>query len=214
MIQALREFYGLQPTPPADLFRFFVWEILSESALPARRDLAWQALRRLPALTPDAMFRVPTKELLDAVGIAGAHRNETVDHLKALAGEFKRHRDMLTSEALRGMKLLSAVRTLQRVEHAPAGARARALLFAVGLAVLPMDDDARRVVGRVMGEDVTGRHGRVRRWLRRKLPHDTATYRDAIIYLRHHAHHTCTKVAPHCGVCPLAGSCAWAIADR
>ena len=212
MIQALREFYGLQPTPPADLFQFFVWEILSDNALPARRDLAWQALRRLPALTPDAMFRVPTNELLDAIGIAGPHRNEKVEHLKALAGEFKRRRDLLSSEALRALKPIAAVRTLRRLDQVPAAARARAILFAVGHAVLPLDDDALRVVGRLMGQR-QGRRGRVRRWLKQKLARDASTYRDAVIYLRHHAHHTCTKVAPHCGVCPLAGSCVWARAD-
>jgi endonuclease III len=208
VIQALREFYGLQPTPPADLFQFFVWEILSEGALPARRDLAWQALRRLPALTPDSMFRVPAKELLDAIGMAGPHRDAKADRLKALAGEFKRHRDVLTSEALRGMTPIAAVRVLQRLEQVPRAVRARSILFAAGHAVLPMDDETLRVIARLMGE---GRvHGRVRtrQWLTRKLPRDTSTYRDAIIYLRHHAQYTCTAVAPHCRVCPLAPQCA------
>jgi hypothetical protein len=44
VIHGLRDFYGLQATPPADLFQFRVWEILADQALPARRDLAWQAL--------------------------------------------------------------------------------------------------------------------------------------------------------------------------
>ena len=57
-LDALHAVYGPLAHPPADLFGFYVWEVISEGALPARRDLAWLALKRIPALTPDAMFRL------------------------------------------------------------------------------------------------------------------------------------------------------------
>ena len=208
MIQTLRDFYGLQPTPPADLFQFFVWEVLSEHALPARRDLAWHALRRLPALTPDAMFRAPTKDLLDAIGTAGPHREEKLERIRAIVGEFKRHRDLLSAEALARMSVLAVARTLRRLEQAPVAMRERALLFALGRRVLPMDEEISRVVGRLMGDPHNRRHQPARRWLTARVPQDIAAYRDAVLYLRHHAQHTCLKVGPHCGVCPLRGSCA------
>ena len=43
----------------------------------SRRDLAWTALRKIPALTPDAMFLAPVKELGDAVGLTGVARRYT-----------------------------------------------------------------------------------------------------------------------------------------
>ena len=75
---ALRAFYGPLAPPPQELFAFFVWDVVSARTLPARRDMAWQALKRLPALTPDAMFRASKDDLetaLAAVGARGAaHR--------------------------------------------------------------------------------------------------------------------------------------------
>jgi endonuclease III len=217
MIDTLKQFYGLQPTPPADLFQFFVWEILSDHALPARRDLAWQALRRLPALTPDAMFRTPAKDLLDAVGIAGPHREDRVDRLRAVVGEFKRHRDLLHADALQRATLLDAARTLRRLEHTSPASRVRALLFSLDRAVLPLDADLNRVVSRLMGMPKNRQRSRARRWLGQSLAPDTprpepapsSTYRDATIYLRHHALQTCLPVAPHCVVCPLRERCAY-----
>ena len=207
MIATLKQFYGLQPTPPADLFQFFVWEVISEHALPARRDLAWQALRRLPALTPDAVFRTPAKELLDAVGIAGPNRDDKVDRIRAIVGEFKRHRQALSAESLSRASMVSVGKTLRRLEHVAPATRARAILFAVGRTVLPVDDDVNRVVSRLMGAPENRRRPLSRRWLAARLPQETAVYRDAVIYLRHHSQHTCLKVGPHCGVCPLNAMC-------
>ena len=207
MIRTLREFYGLQPTPPSDLFQFLIWEVLSEHALPARRDLAWQALRRLPALTPDAVFRAPAKDLLEAIGIAGGSREEKLERIRAIVAEFKRHRDQLSGNVFTSAPPLRAARALRRLEHAAPPVRARAMLFAAGQTVLPIDDDVHRVVGRLMGNPKIRRRGSVRKWLAAQVPQDAAGYREAIIYLRHHAQHTCLKVAPHCGVCPLGPEC-------
>jgi endonuclease III len=207
VIRTLREFYGLQPTPPADLFQFLVWEVLSENALPARRDLAWQALRRIPALTPDAFFRAPAREVLDAVGIAGPHRDDKVDRIKAIVGEFKRHRDLLRVETLSQLRPIGVGRALRRLEHVSPDVRARAVLFAIGRAVLPIDEDVTRVISRLRGDTTNRRRQLARQWLASRLAADTTTYRDAVIYLRHHAHQTCVKVGPHCNVCPLRIDC-------
>jgi endonuclease III len=207
VINRLRSFYGLQPTPPADLFQFLVWEIVSEHANPARRDLAWQALRRIPALTPDAMFRAPAKELADAVGIAGPHREEKIERIRAVVGEFKRHRDLLSAEALERVGTLAAGRALRCLEHAPRATRRRALLFTTNHLVLPIDDDIGRVSNRLMGTPQNRRRSLTRTWLAGQLHHDVPAYREAIVYLRHHAQHTCLKVGPHCGVCPLRPEC-------
>lgn len=214
MIHALREFYGLQATPPGDLFQFLVWEILSEQALPARRDLAWQALKRIPALTPDAMFRAPAKALLDAVGIAGPHRDEKIDRLHATIGEFRRHRGELEVETLSHGSLLEATRALRRLAHIHPSVRGRAQLFVLHRHVLPIDAEIHRVVGRLMGAPHDRNRGRSRRWLSAQLSTDLEAAGDAVIYLRHHAQHTCLKVAPHCAVCPLRTRCPQASSER
>lgn len=219
-IGRLREFYGLLPPPPANLFQFFLWEILSRDAILARRDLAWQALRRIPALTPDAVFRAPKQELLDAIALTGPNREEKADAIRAVVGEFKRHRDVLNETALASGPLSHAVRALARLTQVEVSVRRRALLFALGRPLLPMDDDLARVAGRLAGfepivqryrpraADLRRSQRDARRWLAERLPPEVSVYREAVTYLRHHAMHTCVVAGPHCGVCPLAVQCA------
>ena len=227
LVPKLREFYGLLPPPPTDPFQFFVWEILSADALPARRDLAWQALRRMPALTPDAMFRAPQKALLDVVALIGPEREERIERLRATTAEFKRHRDALDDDVLRSGGVMKAARAFRRLTRLPREVLDRALLYVAGCPVLPLDDAIARVVARIEGMAIPVRQGaegftlkralwgaelrqqrrRARKLLASALPRDVSAYRDAVLYLRHHAQHTCLAVAPHCGVCPLAASC-------
>ncbi len=145
----LREFYGLPPEPPGDPLQFLLWEILSADALPARRDLAWQAFRRIPALTPDSVFRAPIKPIND--GLVGPHRDERVEKIRAATGEIKRHRELFDDDVLKSARLLKAWRTFRRLSDLPRDIVDRALLFAAGHPVLPLDDGAARVVARIEG---------------------------------------------------------------
>jgi endonuclease III len=219
-VPVLREFYGLQPTPPANLFQFVVWEILADGSLPARRDLAWQALKKIPALTPDAMFRASAKALLNAIGITGPYREEKLELIRATVGEFKRHRQTLEAEALKAAGLRRAARALGTLSHLDPDIRTRALLFSAGYPVLTIDEGVSRVVNRLSGEAFEGyvppperrreasrARRSARRWLVARVPRHVDAYRDAVLYLRHHAQHTCIAVAPHCTVCPLRGEC-------
>ncbi len=226
----LREFYGPLAPPPADPFQFLLWEILSDRALPARRDMAWQALRRIPALTPDAIFRAPSKALAEAVGLVGAHRDERVERIRSVTGEFRRHRDVLGHESLAAAGLLKAARTLRRLPDVPRDTLDRALLSAGGYLVLPLDDATARVVARLNGtaiaaggaaegstlkrtrwsRELTGQRRGARRVLASTLPQDPAVYREAMLYLRHHSQHTCLAIGPHCTICPLQSGCAFA----
>jgi endonuclease III len=227
LIPKLREFYGLLPQPPSDPFQFFLWEILSADALPARRDLAWQALRRLPALTPDAMARTPPKELLDVMRLIGPSPDERIERIRTTTGEMKRQRDRFDPDKLRTNGLLHAARTFRGLAHLPPDLVDRALLYAGSYPVLPLDDGAARVVARLEGTAIAPSHGaegftlkralyagqlraqrrRARKRLAAMLPCEVDVYRDAVLYLRHHSHNTCLAVAPHCKVCPLLSGC-------
>lgn len=197
--------------------------------MPARRDLAWQALRRIPALTPDSVFRASLQKLEDAVGLAGHHRDERIESIRATAGEFKRHRDLFDADAFAHAGLRAARRALQRLSHLPVTMRQLSLLYAGGYDVVPLDDAAARVVARIDGTDsrvhsageparphllsareLNARRRHARKVLVQQLPHDVSVYREVVTYLRHHGEHTCTPTGPHCGVCPWAASCAFA----
>jgi endonuclease III len=218
-IRRLREFYGLLPPPPGELFQFLLWEILSRESIPARRDLSWRALHRIPALTPDAVFRAPARDLLDAIGLAGPHREDRLETIRAVVGEFRRHRDELAAACVARTTLRRAVRSLRRLTAISVGVQHQALLHAGGFPIIPVDDDVARVINRLSGEEPIAparrrepggarrAQRRARHWLARHLPQDLETRRVALLFLRHHAHHTCTAAGPHCSVCPLRESC-------
>ncbi len=208
-LDALAAFYGPLAPPPRDLFGFVVWEILSARTLPSRRDLAWTALKRLPALTPDAMFRASKTDLQAALAMLPA-REERIDHLRAASGHLRRHRDL--DQVVAG-PLRRAVRALADVPALEASARVRALLFVGGHAVAPVDPGITRVVARLHGLD-QARPAARRRLSRSRLAADCRRQldllRQAAVVLAHHAAHACAEATPHCGVCPIAPGCRYA----
>ena len=62
----LAAFYGPLRMPPDDPFGYFVWEVLGTRTTVGRRDAAIAALRRVPALTPDGLKKLP-RGRLDAI---------------------------------------------------------------------------------------------------------------------------------------------------
>jgi len=213
LVETLGAFYGPLAAPPRDLFGFVVWEILSARTLPSRRDIGWTALKRLPALTPDAMFRAATADLQAALLMLPA-REERIDALRAASGHLRRRRDL--DQVLAG-PLRGAVRALADVPVLSAPARVRALIFAGGHAVAPIDEGILRAVARLHGL-AHPRPRALRRLARTRL---TATcagqldlLRQATVLLGHHAQHACAEAAPHCGVCPLAARCRFAATPR
>jgi len=213
VLKALAAFYGPLASPPTSLFAFFVWEVVSARTLPARRDIAWQALRRLPALTPDAMFRASKDDLKAAIDGLGAFE-ERLEALRAGSGHFRRHRDL--PEVVAG-PLGRAVRALADVPHLTPSARLRALVCAGGHAVAAADDAVARVVTRYAGlvaRPGAPRRRRARHYLAAALPRDAHSIGAALVLLGHHAAHACLEHAPHCGVCPLSRECVSARAPQ
>lgn len=206
VLRALRRFYGALPQPPSDLFGFYVWEVLSAAAAPARRDAAWLALRRLRALTPDAMARLPAPKLLEAAARCGARRDERVRLLRAGADAFRRARARPAPR-----RLLDRAREIWRIPFLGPAARHRALLFTAAVPLVPVDEAVARVWARLGGRPDPASLAGVRaerRALARAVPPDLEGRQLAAVYLAHHARAVCRAQAPRCGVCPLRRACA------
>src|SRR6266568_1691674 len=90
LITALQNFYGALPTPPRDPFTLFVWEVLSVHSTPRKRDAALAALKRIRALTPDAMWRAPQKKLGDSVALTGPYLENRLRALRIGVDLFRR----------------------------------------------------------------------------------------------------------------------------
>ena len=216
LVERLRAFYGALSTPPPHPFAVYVWEVLSVGTTPSRRDAAFNALKRIPALTPDAVGRLPQAKLEAAVAHAGPMKDQRVRALRAGADLFRREPHLAGS--LSG-PLRAAVKASRRMPHLGRASALRILLFASGAPVLPLDEHALRVARRLgygprdatLGADAS--LIRVLRATRQALTGETGrdvnTLRNVAQFLTHHGLTTCLETAPHCGVCPLAMDCEW-----
>ncbi|MGB7217943.1 MAG: hypothetical protein WBD07_03955 [Vicinamibacterales bacterium] len=208
LLSDLRRFYGLLPSLPRDPFALFVWEVLSAHSTPLRRDRALAGLKRLHALTPDAIWRTPHKKLEDVVKLAGSHAEARLQALRTGIDVFRRSPDL--PAIIRG-PLVPARRALRGLPRMREGGAHRMLLFAAGHPVLPIDASVGRVARRLGYGEQAGTSSKTARSVRsavaRELPANVETYRRAFLYLAHHGATTCTEAQPHCTVCPVSEGC-------
>src|SRR5205823_1632421 len=88
------------PLPPRDPFTLFVWEVLAVHSTPRKRDAALAALKRIPALTPDSMWRAPQKKLEASVKLAGPYTENRLTALRRGADLFRRRPARSVQDAL------------------------------------------------------------------------------------------------------------------
>jgi endonuclease-3 len=208
LLAELESFYGRLPTPPADPFTLFVWEVLSVHSTPRKRDAALGALKRVRALTPDAMWRVAQKKLEESVALAGPYLEQRVRALRSGVDVFRRSPKL--PAIIRG-PLPAARRALKGLPRMGEGGAYRMLLFAAAHPVLPVDARLSRVARRL---GYGGQHAHltrsaraIRTALSAELTGTLDVCRRAFVYLDHHAAATCTEGDPHCRVCPLLPDC-------
>jgi endonuclease III len=209
-IGELREFYGILPTPPADAFTLFVWEVLSFHSTPQKRDAALGALKRNRSLTPDAMWKVAQKKLEESVKLAGPYPDQRLRALKTGVEIFRRNPRLAATIKGSLPGALRALKKLPRMSGDSGGYRM--LLFAGEHRVMPVDAGVIRVVTRLgyrsRGSSSFGQAARgVRHAVAPELSDSLDAYRRAYTYLGHHGSTTCTDADPHCHVCPLLDEC-------
>jgi endonuclease III len=210
ILDVLERFYGVLPAPPQDAFGLYVWKVLAFQATPRRRDSAFTALRKIPAMTPDSLARAPRGKIEAAVARAGSLRDERLRALTAGASVFRRNPDLAST--LR-RPLAESRAALEALPHLRAADGEWMLLFAGDHPILPSDPRALRVLSRLDARAPSGAPApdssldQVCADVARELDHDPARLRGAITYLAHHALATCTDRAPHCGVCPIVDRC-------
>lgn len=208
LLNALQKFYGLLPSPPHDPFTLFVWEVLSVHSTPAKRDASMAALKRIPALTPDAMWRAPQKKLEQSLILAGPYLENRLRALRSGVELFRKSPELPAT--IRG-PLPAARRALKPFPQLGETGAHRMLLFAADQVILPVDARVNRVgqrlgYGAAVG-DFKKQSRSVQGALTRELTASADTYRRAFLYLSHHGGATCTEADPHCTICPLLKDC-------
>src|SRR5215831_5262608 len=134
LIDRLRTFYGALPAPPRDPFTLFVWEVLSVHSTPRKRDAALAALKRIRALTPDAMWRAPQKKLEESVALAGPYGENRLRALRTGTEIFRRQPAL--PALIRG-QLPVARKALKGLPQMGEGGAYRMLLFAADQPLMP-----------------------------------------------------------------------------
>jgi len=194
--------------PPRDPFTLFVWEVLAVRSTPRKSEAALGALRRIRALTPDAMWRAPQAKLDAAVAIAGPYLEQRLRALRTGVDLFRRSPTL--PAVIRG-PLPAARRALKRLPQLGEAGADRMLLFATDYPVLPVDALVNRVGCRLgygeASEEFRKSARSVQDGLTRELPPSVEAVRRTFLYLSHHAAATCTEDDPHCNVCPLLSEC-------
>ena len=208
VLDALQTFYGSLPMPPRDPFRLFVWEVMAVHSTPRKRDAALAALKRIPALTPDAMWRAPKKKLEESVALAGPYAEQRLQALRTGVELFRRSPGLQST--IRG-PLPAARRALKPFPQLGETGAHRMLLFAADHAVLPVDARVSRVARRLGYGDVQQTFQKQARAIQAALTSELEgsadAFRRAYLYLSHHGASTCTEADPHCTVCPLLREC-------
>ena len=208
VIARLQKFYGALPQPPRDPFVLFVWEVLSVHSAPRKRDAALAALKKMRALTPDAMWRASQKTLQDAVALAGPYVEQRLERLRRGVELFRRTPEL--PAIIRG-PLPAARRALKPFPTLGEGGAHRMLLFAADHPVLPIDARVCRVGCRLAyGQplsDFRKTSRAIQSAMSAELPPSVDAYRRAFLYLSHHGGATCTEGDPHCSVCPALTDC-------
>ena len=198
VMDRLERFYGPVPFPPEDPFALYVWEVLGVRTTATRRDAAMGALRRIPALTPDSMGKVPRAKLEKAIALAGPYREERLRALTSGVEVFKRNRDL--PKRLRS-DIGAARDALALLPHLTAISGQWLLLFAGGHPLLPDDSHVGRVLTR-LGSDADS--------AAEELGRVVTAMQRATLYLSHHGRATCVDADPLCHICPLRSECPFA----
>jgi endonuclease-3 len=210
LVDRLHDFYGPLPPPPHDPFTLFVWEVMGVHSTPQKRDAGMLALKRIRALTPDAMWRAPQKKLEGSVALAGPYVEQRLKALRTGVDIFRRSPDL--PRTIRG-PIAAARRALKRLPQMGEGGAYRMLLFAADHAVMPVDARLSRVARRLgfgaEHKDFTKTARSIREALARQLPQNVDVYRRVFVYLNHHGAATCTEADPHCQICPLLKDCSY-----
>jgi len=208
MVTELQRFYGPLSPLPRDPFTLFVWEVLAVHTTPRKRDAALAALKRIPALTPDSMWRAPQKKLEESVKLAGPYTENRLNALRTGVDIFRRTPSLPT--LIRG-PLAAARRAIKPLPQLGETGAHRMLLFAADHRILPVDARVSRAgcrLGYGEASDEFRKQSRsVQAALTRELPPSIDAFRRTFLYLSHHGAATCTEADPHCPVCPLVKDC-------
>jgi endonuclease III len=213
-IETLREHYG-PPTPPptADPFELVLWENVAYLAATARRREAFELLKSTVGTEP-ADILAATPETLERVTARGILKGTFADKLRECAGIAVSEFGGDLGAAIRA-PLDRAKQVLRSFPGIGESGAEKILLFAGREPLLAPESNGLRVLvrlGLVKEGPSYARTYAASREVARDLPAEPSVLQEAHLLLQQHGQILCKRSDPRCGMCPLASSCAYAVA--
>ena len=211
-IKLLKKHYG-RPLPPAtaDPFELVLWENVAYLASPTRRRDAFAHLQETVGTTPAAILAAD-KRALEQVTARGILKGTFAAKLRECARIAIAEYDGDLVPVVRG-PVAAAKKALRAFPGIGEPGAEKILLFAGLQPLLAPDSNGLRVlvrIGLVPEEKSYARTYAAAREAANTLPAKMDTMRDAHLLLAEHGRTLCKRSVPRCGVCPLAGGCAYA----
>ena len=186
-------------------FEILVGIVLSQNTSDKNAFAAMERLRKLLGdVTPEAILRVGTSALEEAVRPAGMHR-QRARTLVALAKFVYQHRGWL--EELRSMDVEEARRYLMRIPGIGPKTADVFLLMYLGKATFPVDTHIARISARLGIVRKGARYEEIRSRYLELLPRDPELLARLHVLLITHGRRVCRARNPRCNECPLRDLC-------
>jgi endonuclease-3 len=211
ILAALRKAYGRPAPPLQDPFALVLHENVAYLADDARREAAFEELRRATGLSPRRIAAAP-RETLHAIarkGILAADRVERLREIAAIAlEEFGGDLDEVVRRPTR-----EASRALRKFPSIGAPGAEKILLFCGRLPVLALESNGLRVLLRVgygrEEKSYAASYASAQRAAQAELPAKCPPLVEAHLLLKRHGQEVCKRSAPLCERCIVSRECAY-----
>ncbi len=215
IVDRLETCYGppepLKTTHPLEII---LLETAAYLAPDARREAAFDALRKRVGTRPEHILAAPAAVLVEICRTGGIHAELRADRMRQIAtltierfgGDLNRVLDLPSQQALRELVRFPAI--------GKPGAE-KILLFAEKYPVLALESNGLRVLARILfgGEqkNYSATYSSVREALAAETGSDCAWLIRAHQLLRRHGQECCTRNRPACRSCVLRSVCRYAM---
>jgi len=210
-VRALERLYGRPPSPPTDdPYLVALRENVAYLVDDARRDAAYESLRKSIGLEPDALEKATVARIVAGLGGSGGHAARCAEKLKecaAIAREVGRERlrDLARGDPAAARKIL------KRFPGIGDPGADRMLLLARSLETLAPESNGLRVLQRLGFAPETDNYARAYKAAAEAVAPELPEELDDLIaareLLRTHGKELCTRTRPKCEACPLARRC-------
>jgi endonuclease-3 len=212
VLAALRKLYG-KPGQPAwtDPFQLILYENVAYLASDARRDEAFELLRKRTGLTPGEILAAPPATLREIAG-RGILPAGTAEKLREIARIAVEEFGGDLAPVLR-LPPREAIRELRKFPSIGEPGAEKILLFTGARPILALESNGLRVLLRLgFGKEEKSyakSYRSAQEAASAEIPESRGARIEAHLLLRRHGQELCKRNHPRCEACPLRPDCAY-----